>query len=433
MGPWIRRILKSLAGFALLLAMLVAWLYWRDTPSSKQMMGEHVSEDEAILTPAIIASAVRLSSSSRDAVLSNDPEWKSAGKSPGFHASTYRRDVHSKTHGCLAATFEVLSEVPAKMNKGLFGTKGSYPAWIRFSNGTPLPKPDYEDDARGMAIKVMGVPGNKLLPGEELDQTQDFLMINNTVFFIPGIEAYAKFGDALAAGKTYSYFFGGGSWNPMTWHLRQMMLAKGTQKKAPDSLLAETYHSLTAYALGSEHYVKYGARPCSNRAAFEPNRSKVDFLREGMAQELSKAGACFDFMVQPQIAERNMPVEDATVEWKEKDSPFQPVARIRIEKQQFDTEERNRFCENLSFNPWHALPEHRPVGVMNRVRKELYLGMSRFRRCKNERSYLGEPQTSAAEPWKLDFDCKSCEGGGIANGTPLPGGCEWKGLAAAAR
>jgi len=40
-------------------------------------------------------------------------------------------------------------------------------------------------------------------------------------------------------------------------------------------------------------------------------------------------------------------------------------------------------CENTSFNPWHWLADHRPVGVMNRVRQALYAARSRFRQDQN--------------------------------------------------
>ncbi len=43
----------------------------------------------------------------------------------------------------------------------------------------------------------------------------------------------------------------------------------------------------------------------------------------------------------------------------------------------------NRRCESLEFNPWHALEDHRPVGVMNRLRKAVYQQMSTYRRTKN--------------------------------------------------
>ena len=64
--------------------------------------------------------------------------------------------------------------------------------------------------------------------------------------------------------------------------------------------------------------------------------------------------------MQLQVAGKNMPVEDATVEWSEKDSPFVKVARVIVPEQEFGTPQQNAFCENLSFTPWHALPDHGP-------------------------------------------------------------------------
>jgi hypothetical protein len=55
------------------------------------------------------------------------------------------------------------------------------------------------------------------------------------------------------------------------------------------------------------------------------------------------------------------------------------VATIVIPKQNFDTPEQNTFGENLSFNPWHSLPEHRPLGSLNRMRKMVYERISRVR------------------------------------------------------
>jgi hypothetical protein len=37
------------------------------------------------------------------------------------------------------------------------------------------------------------------------------------------------------------------------------------------------------------------------------------------------------------------------------------------------------FCEHLSFNPWRCLPEHRPLGGINRARKAIYDGITRRR------------------------------------------------------
>jgi len=85
------------------------------------------------------------------------------------------------------------------------------------------------------------------------------------------------------------------------------------------------------------------------------------------------------FMVQIQDANKHMPIEDPSVLWKETDSAFLPVATITIPSQQFDTPEQQQFCENLSFSPWNALPDHRPIGALNRVRKVVYQASSLYR------------------------------------------------------
>src|SRR5665213_742735 len=103
-----------------------------------------------------------------------------------------------------------------------------------------------------------------------------------------------------------------------------------------------------------------------------------DFLRAALRNTLQTADACMEFLVQPRTSD-SMDVEDSMTEWKEDRAPFYQVATIRIPQQVFDTPEQNAFCENLSFSPWHALPEHKPLGVTNRLRKVIYDHISRVR------------------------------------------------------
>jgi hypothetical protein len=83
-----------------------------------------------------------------------------------------------------------------------------------------------------------------------------------------------------------------------------------------------------------------------------------------------------------------MSVEDSMTEWKEDQAPFYKVATIHIPKQVFDTSEQNKFCENLSFTPWHALAEHKPLGGINRMRKIIYEQISRVRHEMNSTERL---------------------------------------------
>jgi hypothetical protein len=257
--------------------------------------------------------------------------------------------------------------------------------------------------------------------------TQDFVMINSKVFFIRTIEEYAAFSSALGMGKPMQYFFPSAI-KPWTWHAREAALAMSSFKPRPESLVTQQYYSLSAYKLGPRQYVKYSVRPCKENKpkyptyATEPGffsllwrdvrlpvaRAKEfsldpdsyrDYLRDELTNQLSTGSPCFEFLIQPQIPEKNMPIEDATLEWDETASPFIPVARLTLDRSaDNNVAKRNQECENLSFNPWHALAENEPVGVMNRVRKAVYQGMSRYRREKNCEQSRGLACSDMAHP-----------------------------------
>ncbi len=93
---------------------------------------------------------------------------------------------------------------------------------------------------------------------------------------------------------------------------------------------------------------------------------------------------CFDILVQLQDPNKYMPIEDPSIEWRESDSPFIPLAKIRIPSQAFNSPEQREFCENLSFSPWNSLNDHRPIGELNRIRKEVYQASSNYRHKNNK-------------------------------------------------
>ena len=313
----------------------------------------------------------------------------------------YHRDVHAKAHGCLKATFSV-PELPANLQYGVFKEPKEYQAWIRYSSGDTRPQADDIKDARGMAIKIMNVDGESLLTDPQDAGSQDFVMINNDVFFIPTVKEYMDFMQYQAQGSKFGYFFNGFNWNVFKWHYRQLYLGGGTLKSAPKSLLKEQYYSLSAYRLGPNQFMKFSAKACDSNVAVDVNDDKPNFLRDELIANLKNNTACFDFMVQLQDPTKNMPVEDTTIRWKESDSPFVSVAKLTIEPQSFNSEEQNAFCENLSFTPWHGQPDTEPVGGINRLRKAVYDGVSRYRHGKNG--------VKKEEPkgWCLQLDGKAC-------------------------
>jgi len=103
-----------------------------------------------------------------------------------------------------------------------------------------------------------------------------------------------------------------------------------------------------------------------------------------MSKTLKQKDACFNFYVQLNKGNfETMPIEDATKLWDAKTSPYIQVAQINIPKQEFESKEQMQFCEDLSFTPWHSLPEHKPLGATNRVRKTVYETISNYRHTQN--------------------------------------------------
>jgi catalase len=297
-----------------------------------------------------------------------------------------RRDAHPKHHGLVRAAF-VVDEVPAHLRHGVFATPGRYDAWIRFSNGSPRVQPDRNRDQRGMAIKLLGVAGEKMLADERHAVTQDFVLASSPRFFIRKAGDYAAFTRAASRGsamRVLGFFLGP---NPLRWRLHELRALSGSLQRTSD-LLRARYWSQVPYRLGP-HIVKYSARPDTGQAPHTPQGGRLagdgdpDFLRKRLAARLQDSDAHFEFLVQRRRDPGRMPVEDATIEWPEALSPFERVATIEIPRQVFDCPAQNALAEQLCFTPWHTLPAHEPVGAVNRIRRTVYAALSRHRSRRN--------------------------------------------------
>jgi hypothetical protein len=78
-----------------------------------------------------------------------------------------------------------------------------------------------------------------------------------------------------------------------------------------------------------------------------------------------------------------MPIENNGVLWPERLSPRVSVATLRLPKQKFDSPAQTEFAKKLSYNPWHTIAEHRPLGNQSRARRRMYLELSTLRHNMN--------------------------------------------------
>jgi len=301
------------------------------------------------------------------------------------------RDAHAQDTGCVRAIFRVDSNIPLELQHGVFATPGTeFHAWIRFSNGNSEVLSPRLPDARGMAVKLMGVDGPKLLDDER--HTQDFVMANNPSFFVDDLLRYRNSLVKFHSGGYLRQFLA-----IPELKLREIVRAFRVNGTWITNPLLSQYWSMTSFRLGvgaGRMAIKFSAKPCIEEwpsvgariaKLVDPHFS----LKKNLQDVLSSRDMKFDFFIQRYVDHRT-PVEDTLTEWKESVSPPLHMATIIIPAQDVSSASRGDLCENLSFNPWHCLAEHRPLGAVNRVRKTIYREMSQYRHDLN-RAPLREP------------------------------------------
>jgi len=290
------------------------------------------------------------------------------------------RAGNTKTYGVVRGSFEVLPGLPDDLRQGVFAEPRTFPVWIRFAGPGPIAPPDIKDNGiLSIGIKLMGVAGEKLLDERH---TQDFTGISAPTFTTPDIRENVKLQHHILAGTPIFYFLG-----PRDSHLLDAVM-QGLYSRTQSSPLETRYWSCVAYLLGEGRAMHYSIRPSSDRRTPVPLRPSDDYLREAMARTLAESDVEFDFMIQLQTDPHRMPIENASVEWPERLSPFVTAAKLRIPAQRFDSEHQLAFAGNLSYNPWHCIAEHRPLGNQNRARRSIYRELSRLRQEINRQPHI---------------------------------------------
>ena len=302
-----------------------------------------------------------------------------------------QRFGNTKTFGVLRGEFTVLPGLPGNLRHGLFAEPRSYPVWVRFSGPGPYAPPDLEDYGQcSVAIKVMGVPGPKLMEDEQF--TQDLILVSPASFVTPDIRENAKLQQWVRAKAPLAYAI-----NPGDSHLIHLFMQLLYSPMHANPLEVQ-YYSNVPFLLGPGQAVQYSLRPCSPGRTQIPRHPAENYLRDAMIKTLDAGEWSFDFMVQVQTDPFRMPVENASVKWPESMSPYIPVARLRLPAQRFDSDEQLAFADVLRYNPWHSLAEHKPLGNSNRARRQMYWELARLRQAMNQvthREPTGEEQFPA--------------------------------------
>jgi hypothetical protein len=337
---------------------------------------EHPSADEAATIAGIVKANMRIA--------------ETVARDEG-HAF---RSVHAKGHGIVLADLEVLPGLSPQLAQGLFAATKGYPVVMRFSTTPGDMLPDKVSTPRGVALKVIGVDGPRVV-GSEHDRTQDFVLVNGAAFPAPNAEKFLKNLQLLAATTDRMPR----TKNALSAALRgaETLLEKtGLESATFKSLgghpathiLGETFFSQVPILYG-DYIAKVALFPTSpSLTAHTGEPIEVnghdDALRDAVSRHFALQDAEWELRVQLCTNPERMPIEDASIEWSQKESPYVPVARLRARRQVTWSARRIATVEDgMSFSPWHALAAHRPLGSVMRVRRVAYEAAAAFRARSN--------------------------------------------------
>jgi len=313
------------------------------------------------------------------------------------------RGVHAKSHSLLEGELHVRGGLPPALAQGLFARPGAYPAVVRVSINPSDVMDDSISAPRGIAVKVIGVTGERL-PGSEGDVTQDFTFVNGPYFVVPSVRIFTRTFKMLAISAET-----GQAWKKVVSAVLRGVaavlnaagtdsgLVKGVGGQVLTHPLGETYYTQTAFRHG-DYVAKLSLLPVSPELAAMKDKpvdiaGQPNGLRAAVIDFFRDHGATWELRVQLRTNPGTMPVEDSSVPWPEAESPYLPVARLVVPPQPAWSEARARQVDDrLAFNPWHGLEAHRPLGSVNRARRGVY-GLSAQFRGERNGCPMREPQS----------------------------------------
>jgi hypothetical protein len=300
------------------------------------------------------------------------------------------RPSHAKSHGLLKGEMRVLDGLPEPLAQGLFAAPRMFPLVVRLATVPGDILADSVTTQRGMSIKVIGVEGAQMLPGHEGEVTQDFLLDNGSSFPAPDAATFLKTIRGLE--KTTDRV------EPLKRAVSVASRGANAALKAvgldsanldffghpPIHPLADVYYSQAPLRYG-DYMAKVSVAPFSENlkaladSKFDPS-DEFSALRDAVVEFFKRSGAEYEFRVQLCTDLERMPIEDASAEWPEEESPYLLVARITLPPQDaYSPTRRVHFDDVLSFSPAHALAAHRPLGSIMRARLKAYDRLARFR------------------------------------------------------
>ena len=242
-----------------------------------QIAEERLLEDEEAWTDSIVQSFTQ---QMRDL-------WKPGG---------YERGGNTKTQGIVRGEFTVHDGLPEHMRRGIYARPQTFRCWVRFSGPGPYITPDIDDVGfMSISIKLMGVPGPKLL--EEEQHTLDMFGVSTPTFVTPNAKENAKLQKWSVKNAQIFHFV-----NLHDSHVLDLVM-QSLFIKTQSSPFEAPYFSCVPYLMGEGQAMQYSVWPTSKRRTPIPRlplRPPDDYLRQAMVASLSEGDVELQVRVQMQ-------------------------------------------------------------------------------------------------------------------------------------
>lgn len=311
------------------------------------------------------------------------------------------RFAHAKGYGIVRASVEIDSGLAPEYAQGIYATPATYEAVIRFSNGIGHLGPDAMlGPIFGIGLKYFNVPGHSIIEKEAGVSNFDYAMINAPVFFANTAKDYVvieRLFDELPAAlqdprtaKTWLHDFltRGGTLPPDKWLWDELFAILSLSKTPFRNPLLSSYWTMGAVRHG-EYVAKLRATPEPSAAAQVRIRdldplTHPEAVRDSLVADIGEHDYTFELQAQLCVDSLRMPIDNTSIDWSEKLSPFTKIATIHIPKQDISSPANLDIADRISITPWRTRDDHIPMGEIMTVRREVYRRSAEVRRQINQ-------------------------------------------------
>jgi hypothetical protein len=292
------------------------------------------------------------------------------------------RGTHAK--GIIVrARFEILDiatnhdpQLAARLAQGIFARPDVYAATVRFANSDSCVNSDFKGDIRALSFSVDLTSAASGIPVAGVER-QDFTLQSAATLPLNDAPAFLATMQVITASKPARALWSL-AFRDKLRVIRALTLAELQARQPIQPYQNLRYWSTVPFRHGPADVAKHSLTPAADNPARPLAKNHPDAMQDELARHINDDPAMsnFDFGIQLLDADKmtywgkrrdaDFWIENASVRWKETESPFHTVARLTLLP-------RSHLSADASDATYfdvtdHSTAESRPLGSINRAR-----------------------------------------------------------------